>query len=140
MIAKTILTTFAFCLLAACAHEEQALAVDPAPKTISIDGFSLYERAQVLRAVNEWNSRGANLSIVEGNGAQMSIVANRTPYEAKANLCGMALGKQIAAVYMNSGCDLCATARHEIGHLLGLGHTHGGWMHPSVGNRRCGEG
>lgn len=124
-------------LLAGCARE-QALEIDSAPHKLYVTGFSPAERAQILRAVNEWNAEGARIEIVDRGQQDMSLFGV-TPIGDPAGELGLALPK-LAFVFKVQGFDLCGCAKHELGHLLGLKHSMTGVMYYRYGWwTRCDE-
>lgn len=112
---------------------------------IRIDGgFTAYERAKILRAVNEWNhvlNGHARFEIVEtdasyrimalGVGAPNPPPGVRSKY-LLANVVGKPDGPMTALVFIDrlGNRDLTALMLHEFGHMLGLPHTAEGVMSP----------
>lgn len=114
-------------------------------------GFELGERAKILRAVNEWNhslNGVIRLAIADdptsvpmmaaaGNpfGRVWTIAPLRGAQPMRGQLTGHALavtqplpaGGGIVVVHIDrlGNRDLGAVMRHEIGHMLGLGHEAG---------------
>ena len=129
-------------------------------------GFELGERAKILRAVNEWNHSlngvvrleivndptAAPMAAAAGNpfGRVWTIAALRGAEPARGQLMGHALavtqplpaGGGIVVVHVDrlGNRDLGAVMRHEIGHVLGLGHEPGSRLmstHYVGDNQQC---
>jgi hypothetical protein len=105
---------------ARAAHaEEMRLSIDP--------GFSMYERATILQAVNEWNAalQGARrIEIAAGGWVLKPSDAYRS---MNLNLCQAGLTNRLTQeIDINHHCmprgALGPVVRHEIGHMLGLQH------------------
>ncbi len=129
---------FALCI-SACAENQQAIKTE-GPRTISVQGASMYERAQVLRAVNEWRSQGENIAIADGPVADFYLsVIDKTPKGRERNYGSTA--SPFAAIYREGlqGTDFCGAVAHEIGHLTGRSHSTEGIMRDDRGPWiRCG--
>jgi Matrixin len=118
----------------------RAAAAKPQIVRLAIDDqFPLYERAKILRAVNEWNhvlNGFVRLDIgAAADHEQVWLIApvrgGRPP-----PMDGVIVGHALAAtqavppfggaviVYVDRvrGYDLASIMRHELGHVLGLGH------------------
>jgi hypothetical protein len=118
----------------------RAAAAKPEIVRIDIDErFDIYDRAKILRAVNEWNHvlNGfvrLDVALMIGDGRR---TADRSPSwkvvpAPQGGLFSNALavtyplrgvgGMVIVYVDRLSGHDLAGVMRHELGHVLGLGH------------------
>lgn len=140
MTSRLSATALLLAALAACAPVEAELKIDRQALRVRIaPEFSMYERAQILRAANEWNAHGANLQIVEAD-AHVSVGPATQPL--KNNVLGVTILGRVVLLDMRRielTAELCGVAKHEFGHVLGLEHTHGGIMHPFNGPQmRCG--
>jgi hypothetical protein len=117
----------------------RAAAAEPEIVRLAIDDqFTLYERAKILRAVNEWNHvlNGFVRFDIDpaGQGQVWAIAAVRggRPPPVDGVIVGHALaatqavppfgGAVIVYVDRVRGYDLASIMRHELGHVLGLGH------------------
>ena len=102
-------------------------------------GFSPYERAKLLQAVNEWNyalAGALRFDIVEaapaGGAPVWHVLVNRALSRESAPRGGYELAITLAnasgggLVMINAaeidGRDIAAVMRHELGHVLGLCH------------------
>jgi hypothetical protein len=117
-----------------------AVAAKPEIVRIAIDDqFDMYQRAKILRAVNEWNHVLNGFVRLDINPAAdkepvwiiVPVRGGRPP-----PVSGMIVGHALAAtqaveplggvviVYVDRvrGYDLASVMRHEFGHVLGLGH------------------
>jgi len=118
----------------------RSAAAKPEIVRIAIDDqFNMYERAKILRAVNEWNHvlNGFvrfDIDPAADHGQVWVIVPERGGRPPPVH--GMIVGHALAAtqtappiggvvtVYVDRvrGYDLASVMRHELGHVLGLGH------------------
>jgi hypothetical protein len=120
-----------------------ALRTEVMPVRIG-DGFTAYERARILRAVNEWNyalNGHVRFEIVEEE-APYEIVASSLrapnpppgvrPKYLLANTPPPMSGPMISQVFVQrlGNRDLKALMLHELGHMLGLPHANAGVMSP----------
>lgn len=122
--------------------------------TLSIDGKANgYDRAAILFAVNDWNvalAGAARIAIVDGpanwhvaivlgadNGQPPPYVPSVTATAAmdapRGRGCkGGDAGHRAGLIRLYPNCQggqaMAAYVRHELGHLLGLGHVEGGVM------------
>lgn len=143
----------------------RAGAVQPELVRIAIDDkFTMYERAKILRAVNEWNhvlngfvrfDIGPAMDGSQSATGQLQswlIVPTHggRPPPAQGVVVGHALavtqplrpigGMVIVYVDRLGGRDLAGVMRHELGHVLGLGHdSHGRLMSAryTASNQQC---
>jgi hypothetical protein len=124
---------------------------------ILADTFSLHQRAKILRAINEWNVALNGLirfEIVPERGTPSPGAREHWVITSKQGLHGTGSSTALAATYFATGVggmvaiyvdrigrrDLGGVVMHELGHVLGLGHsTKGGLMaaqyHPT--SQRC---
>jgi hypothetical protein len=118
----------------------RAAAAKPEIVRIAIDDqFDMYEWAKILRAVNEWNHvlNGfvrLDINPATDQGQVWVIVPMRggRPPPVRGTIVGHALAATqtvppiggIVTVYVDRvrGYDLVSVMRHELGHVLGLGH------------------
>jgi matrixin len=123
-------------------HYTSHRAATAKPEIVRIaidDQFDMYERAKILRAVNEWNHvlNGFvrfDIDPAADHGQVWVIVPERGGRPPPVG--GMIVGHALAAtqtalpiggvvtVYVDRvrGYDLVSVMRHELGHVLGLGH------------------
>jgi hypothetical protein len=124
---------------------------------IVTDTFSLYERAKILRAVNEWNvalNGFVRFEVVPDANKVTSRVRERWLISSKPGGQNTGLPATLAATYPVTGVgglmvvyverigrrDLGGVVMHELGHVLGLGHsTRGGLMaaHYHATSQQC---
>jgi Matrixin len=117
-------------------------AVTAKPEIVRIaidDQFTLYERAKILRAVNEWNhvlngfvkldidpkaDHGQFWVIVPMDGGRPPPVRGVSLGHALATTQQALPVGGLVTVYVDRvrGYDLTSVMRHELGHVLGLGH------------------
>ncbi len=124
---------------------------------IVADTFSLYERAKILRAVNEWNvalNGFIRFEIMPERGVRASGAREHWVITSKQGTHSTGSSTTLAATYFAPGIggvvaihvdrigrrDLGGVMMHELGHVLGLGHNgRGGLMaaqyHPT--SQRC---
>jgi hypothetical protein len=113
---------------------------------IVTDSFSLYERAKIQRAVNEWNvalNGFVRFEVVPDANKVTSRVRERWLISSKPGGQNTGLPATLAATYPVTGVgglmvvyverigrrDLGGVVMHELGHVLGLGHNpQGGLM------------
>ena len=125
----------------------RSTAARPEIVRIAVDEqFTLYERAKILRAINEWNlalngfvrldtgpmTNGGRAAtdhlqswfIVPERGGRPPPVNGTTPGHALAATRSAPQVGGMVVVYVDRvrGYDLANVMRHEIGHVLGLGH------------------
>jgi hypothetical protein len=138
-------------------HASTAAATEIIPIRVS-GPFEAYERAKILRAVNEWNvalNGHARFDIVPDGAPAVAGKSQAAPWmiaAVKGNGGRAAAGVATAlahtygdpdsgglmTVYLDrlGKRDLGGVVMHELGHALGLGHDHGGGLmaaryHPS---------
>ena len=109
------------------------------------NGFSPYERAKLLQAVNEWNyalAGALRFDIVEaapaGGAPVWHVLVNRALSRESAPHGGYKLAITLAnasgggLMMINAaeidGRDIAAVMRHELGHVLGLCHDPSGGL------------
>ena len=164
--ARTLATVFALAALAAVSSVDAAAQATgprcPGPPTgpalqagadlhLRIDAnFSAYERARLLRAVNEWNlalDGAARFDIVEASPADRAppgaepvwqVFVNRSLSQEPAPRGGYPLAMTLPSgaggglVLVNTaeidGRDITTVMRHELGHVLGLCHDPSGGL------------
>jgi hypothetical protein len=139
--------------LSACAERQQALLSQQDGLSIS-DEFSLYERAQILRAANEWKiaagrtfegwrvvagspGSGERCGFTNTLSKTITLSPDRPEGAVTAALFAAppvsptALSNMIAApIRVQGDCDAHATMLHEFGHAAGLDHKPGTVMDP----------
>ena len=138
--------------------DHRAATAKPEIVRIAIDDqFTLYERAKILRAVNEWNHvLNGFVRLATDPAADKEPVWIIVPVRGgrPPPVSGMIVGQALAAtqaveplggvviVYVDRvrGYDLASVMRHELGHVLGLGHDpNGRLMSPryTARNQQC---
>src|SRR5262249_6001162 len=103
---------------------------------LKVDGFNDEEKARIRLAVREWNATGfAHFEWAEdcpGASAVWSIQSSPLWLPgAAATLKPL----RTIVVFASNRCELSGVIRHELGHVLGLGHSTRGLMMP-----RCEHG
>jgi hypothetical protein len=121
------------------------------------DQFDTYQRAKILRAVNEWNHvlNGSVRFDIDPAADKEPVwlivpVLGGRPPPVRGTIFGHALAATqavqplggVVIVYVDRvrGYDLASVMRHELGHVLGLGHDpNGRLMSPryTVRNQQC---
>jgi hypothetical protein len=107
--------------------------------------FSIYERAKILRAVNEWNvALNGQVRLEVWIVAKIDSRSPITASSAMSRALAVTVGTRRAIVYVVAdrlgSRDLGAIMMHEFGHAFGVGHDSGSQlMHPYyVGDKqRC---
>jgi hypothetical protein len=121
------------------------------------DQFDMYQRAKILRAVNEWNyvlNGSVRFDIDPAADKEpvwliVPVLGGRPP-PVRGTIFGHALAATqavqplggVVIVYVDRvrGYDLAGVMRHELGHVLGLGHDpNGRLMSPryTARNQQC---
>jgi hypothetical protein len=142
------------------AHYTSHRAASAKPEIVRIaidDQFTLYERAKILRAVNEWNhvlngyvkfdidpkaAHGQFWAIVPMRGGRPPPVSGViVGYALAATQTALPIGG-LVTVYVDRvrGYDLTSVMRHELGHVLGLGHDPNGRLmssHYTASRQQC---
>ncbi len=112
---------------------------------IVADTFSLYERAKILRAVSEWNvalNGFVRFKIMPDGNNATSGARERWVIASKPGGQSTGLPTSLAATYPVAGVgglmviyverigrrDLGGVVMHELGHVLGLGHSPAGGL------------
>jgi hypothetical protein len=136
----------------------RAAAAKPEIVRLAIDDqFTLYDRAKILRAVNEWNHVLNGFVRFDIDPAAdkepvwliVPVLGGRPP-PVHGTIFGHALAATqavqplggVVIVYVDRvrGYDLASVMRHELGHVLGLGHDpNGRLMSPryTARNQQC---
>lgn len=110
--------------VSACASR----AEDMVPPELQIDStFAPEERVVVLQAVSRWEAATGRSNV--GNGWR---IVKQIPPNGGA---GWAEGRVVQISPGLSSFELSVTATHELGHVLGLGHTTSGVMRGGEGLR-----
>jgi len=137
----------------------RAATAKPEIVRIAIDEqFDMYERAKILRAVNEWNHvlngfARFDIDPAAADHGQVWVIVpmlGGRPPPVRGTIFGHALAATqavqplggVVIVYVDRvrGYDLVSVMRHELGHVLGLGHDpNGRLMSPryTARNQQC---
>jgi hypothetical protein len=117
------------------------------------DAFSSYERAKILRAVNEWNhvlNGFVRLDLVSSPSIpsvwEVMPAHGGPPKRNRENVLAITMplpsggGLVLVIVDVLEGRDLGSVMRHELGHVMGLGHDPKGHLmapHYSDRDQQC---
>jgi hypothetical protein len=135
-----------------------AAAAKPEIVGIAIDDqFDMYQRAKILRAVNEWNHVlngfvrfDIDPAATKGPVWVIAPMRGGRPPPVRGTIFGHALAATqpvpplggVVVVYVDRvrGYDLTSVMRHELGHVLGLGHDPNGRLmssHYTPSRQQC---